>query len=184
MTYQTKWLWGLGAKLKHNALLGDFFSFICGKFCFLVWNWVRDAISCYRVWGQVKGQLTVYILCPGLHLLAKAGCFFWPSDIITRYIIKSDLQFLLISYLGRTSSKFFKNTTKFYGKKDGLWRPRLTRKSCGCHHRGDTSYNAIWGGSARKGYLFQATGTWITSWSVYKRLGKCLISVCKKAQKD
>ena len=161
ITYQTKWLWELGAKLKHNALLRDFFSFICGKFCFLVWNWVRDAISCYRVQSQVKEEMTVYILCPGL----QATCSF-P-----------------ISYLGRTSPKFFKNTTKFYGKKDGLWCPRLTRKSCGRHHWGGTSYNAIWGGYARKGYLFQATGTWITSWSVYKRLGKCLISVCKKVQK-
>ena len=35
MTYQTKWLWGLEAKLKHNALLGDFFSFIRGQLCLL-----------------------------------------------------------------------------------------------------------------------------------------------------
>lgn len=52
---------------------------------------------------------------------------------------------------------------------------------------GGTPYNGR-GGSARQGYLLQASGIWkgsdFTSWSIWKgREGKSLISVWKKAQK-
>ena len=48
-------------------------------------------------------------------------------------------------------------------------------------------YTVIQGGSAPKGYLFQASGQYdrvgISLVEVYERISKPVISVCKKAQK-
>ena len=63
------------------------------------------------------------------------------------------------------------NTDFFY------WRPRGV---------GYSLYWFIWGGSARKGYLFQASRIWkgrdFISWSILK-VGKSVILACKRAKK-
>ena len=49
---------------------------------------------------------------------------------------------------------------------------------------GRTPYNGLYReDSARKGYLFQASGVGISLVEIYKRVGKFVIWVCERAQK-